>query len=207
MTRAIDTAFFDFGGVIVDSPFTTLDALIGKPGVLRTVNSANPNGNAWAQLERGQIDMDRFAVLFAAEAADLGYHGIDGRAVVDALVAMGASQAHARPAMLAAVQRCRDDGVRTVLVTNNVTSMRANAESSWVYEAFDHVIESCVLGVRKPDLDFYRLALDIADADPPRTVMLDDLGINLKPARALGMHTIKVVDPDVALAELHALLD
>ena len=207
MTRAVDAALFDFGGVIVDSPFTALDDAIGTPGVLRVVNSTDPDGNAWAQLERGQIDADRFAALFAAEAAELGHPDVDGRAVVDTLLALGATRAHARPAMLAAVQRCRDTGVRTVLVTNNVSSMRTNPASTWVYEAFDGVLESCVVGVRKPDPEFYRLALDTAGAEASRTVMLDDLGINLKPARALGMRTIKVVDPQAAVTELAALLD
>ena len=206
MTRLIDAALFDFGGVIVDSPFDALDAVVGAPGVLRAVNSVNPDTNAWAQLERGTLDRAGFGALFAAEAAALG-HDVDGGAVFDTLTAMGASPTHARPAMVAAVRRCRDLGVRTVLVTNNVRPMRSIEGAAWVYDAFDAVVESCVAGVRKPDPEFYPLVLAIAAAAPERTVMLDDLGINLKPARALGLHTIKVVDPDVALAELATLLD
>ena len=71
---------------------------------------------------------------------------------------------------------------------------------------FDVVIESSKVGVRKPDPRFYEIALDAVDVAPDDAVFLDDLGVNLKPARALGMTTIKVDDPAVALAELEAVV-
>jgi putative hydrolase of the HAD superfamily len=74
-----------------------------------------------------------------------------------------------------------------------------------VYSLFDAILESRVLGVRKPDPRFYELACEALDVEPHECVFLDDLGVNLKPARALGMHTIKVTDPEVALAELGEL--
>ncbi|MFM7068980.1 MAG: HAD-IA family hydrolase, partial [Actinomycetes bacterium] len=73
-------------------------------------------------------------------------------------------------------------------------------------ETVDVVVESSEVGVRKPDEAFYRLALDALGVDARRAVLLDDLGVNLKPARAMGMHTIKVVHPGAAIAELEALV-
>ena len=67
---------------------------------------------------------------------------------------------------------------------------------------FDHVIESSKLRIRKPDPRIYQIACDAMGVDPQNCVYLDDLGINLKPAKALGMRTIKVIDADKALEEL-----
>jgi putative hydrolase of the HAD superfamily len=74
-------------------------------------------------------------------------------------------------------------------------------------DVYDCVIESSKAGVRKPDPAAYRLVLDTMGLPAEAFVYLDDLGINLKPARALGMTTIKVIDPDEALAELSKVLD
>lgn len=67
------------------------------------------------------------------------------------------------------------------------------------------VIESRTAGVRKPDPRIYHLACEAVGVGPEEVVYLDDLGINLKPARAMGMHTIKVDDPSAALSELAAV--
>ena len=71
---------------------------------------------------------------------------------------------------------------------------------------FDLVLESSKVGVRKPEPGFYTLACERLGVEPAECVFLDDLGINLKPARQLGMTTIKVDDPAVALAELSTTL-
>jgi putative hydrolase of the HAD superfamily len=76
-----------------------------------------------------------------------------------------------------------------------------------VLDLFDHVIESSKVGARKPEPRFYERALRTLRVDPAQAVYLDDLGINLKPARAMGMTTIKVVDAPQALRELEAALD
>ncbi len=72
---------------------------------------------------------------------------------------------------------------------------------------FDFVIESSVVGFRKPDPRIYELACDRLGVQPEQAVFLDDLGINCKPARAMGMSTIKVVSEQQALDDLSALLD
>ena len=94
----------------------------------------------------------------------------------------------------------------TALLTNNVVGMDPSGAIADVVAHFDVVIESSVVGVRKPDPAFYELACERLSIEPGDAVFLDDLGINLKPAKALGMTTIKVGDPAVALAELEAIL-
>jgi putative hydrolase of the HAD superfamily len=191
---------FDFGGVISSSPFEAfahLEAARGlPPDFIRTVNATNPDTNAWAQLERAEVDLETFSKLWSEEARALG-HELDGRLVLERLAG------EIRPQMVAAIRQCRTR-YKTACLTNNFT--RAEAELSdevaAVYRLFDAILESRVLGVRKPDPRFYELACEALEVQPGECVFLDDLGVNLKPARALGMRTIKVTDPAVALAEL-----
>lgn len=204
----IRAALFDFGGVILSSPFEAFaryEAEHGLPeGFLRGVNTTNPDANAWARLERNEVDLDEFRALFEDEARALGGE-VDARAVI------GLLRGELRPAMVEAVRRCHDR-LKTGLLTNNVITMRADAMSgssdphASVLGLFDVIVESSRAGVRKPDVAFYELACRELGIDPSEAVFLDDLGINLKPARALGMTTIKVDDPAVALAELEQVV-
>jgi len=196
---------FDFGGVISSSPFEAfahLEAERGLPaGFIRTVNATNPHDNAWARLERSEIALDTFGELWAEEANALG-HDLDGRLVLERLAG------EIRPRMVAAIEHCRAHGYKTACLTNNFLSEEraVSRDVARVYELFDAVLESRVLGVRKPDPRFYELACEALAVRPEESVFLDDLGVNLKPARALGMQTIKVMDPDKALDELGSML-
>ncbi len=205
----VEAVLFDFGGVIVDSPFgafAEIERDAGLPeGFLRAVNSRDPDANAWARFERGEVTLDEFCALFEAEAAALGSR-VDARAVIDRVVGIPSGREHARPEIVAAAQACRERGVRIGVITNNVRPMSDAPDTAWVAELFDAVVESCLVGVRKPEPAIYELACAALDSAPERTAMLDDLGINLKPAQALGMHTIKVVDPAQAAADLLALV-
>ena len=196
---------FDFGGVISSSPFEAfahLEAERGLPaGFIRTVNATNPHDNAWARLERSEIALDTFGELWAEEANALG-HDLDGRLVLERLAG------EIRPRMVSAIERCRKSGYKTACLTNNFLSdeRAVSRDVARVYELFDAVLESRTLGVRKPDPRFYELACEALAVRPEESVFLDDLGVNLKPARALGMQTIKVMDPDKALDELGSML-
>ena len=197
---AIRAVMFDFGGVISSSPFESFarfEVERGLPdGFVRKVNSTNPADNAWAKLERAEVDVETFGELWSAEAAALG-HAVDGRLVLERLAG------EIRPEMVEAVRIC-GTALKTACLTNNFVRAEAtlSEEAASVYALFDTVLESRVLGVRKPDPKFYELACEALDVRPSEAVFLDDLGVNLKPARALGMHTIKVDDPGEALAEL-----
>jgi putative hydrolase of the HAD superfamily len=201
---AIRAVMFDFGGVISASPFEAFARLEAEhglpPGFIRTVNATNPRDNAWARLERGELGVDAFGPRWATEARALG-HEFDGRLVLDRL------GGDIRPQMVAAIKSCRTT-YKTACLTNNFTLAESTVseEVAAVFALFDAVLESRVLGVRKPDPRFYELACETIGVQPEESVFLDDLGVNLKSARALGMHTIKVIDPDQALAELEGVL-
>jgi len=200
----VRAVLWDFGGVILSSPFeafASYERQEGLPeGFLRQLNATNPDSNAWARLERSDVDLAGFAELYEAEAAAAG-HRIDAGAVLALL------SGELRPAMVQALRRIRGEGLVQACLTNNVAGMEAaRPELAEVMDIFDAVLESSKLGVRKPDPRFYDLALEAVDVTPTEAVFLDDLGINLKPARVLGITTIKVVDPDDALAELEEVL-
>ncbi|MCF4166185.1 HAD-IA family hydrolase [Zavarzinia compransoris] len=204
---AFDAVFFDFGGVILTSPFeafNVLEAARGLPAdTIRRINATDPDSNAWARFERSEIDLDGFDAAFAAEAAALGIE-LRGRDVV--AVIHGAL----RPEMVEALRRVKRH-YRTACLTNNVNDAGAGAayetEIGAVMAEFEAVIESRRVGVRKPDPRFYAMACEIMAVDPARVVYLDDLGVNLKPAKAMGMHTIKVTAAVQALSDLEAILD
>jgi putative hydrolase of the HAD superfamily len=196
----IRSVMFDFGGVITSSPFEAFaryERETGLPdGFIRLVNSTDPDTNAWSHLERGHLDVAGFAAAFEEEARLLG-HRVDGRRV------LGMLSGDIRPAMVGAVRRCTEH-FATACVTNNfaMEDVGTPPEVLAIFELFDVVVESRVVGIRKPEPRFYELACELVGVSPDEVVYLDDLGINLKPARAMGMHTIKVTDPDTALGEL-----
>lgn len=203
-----DAVFFDFGGVILSSPFEAFavyEQRVGlPPDAVRTINATNPDDNAWARFERSEIDVAEFVATFEREALELGFElsGADVLACLDGEL---------RPEMVDVVRRCSAD-YTTALLTNNVVTMDAanlGANSAGhhafgdVLSVFDVIVESSVVGRRKPQPEFYELACELADVEPSRVVFLDDLGINLKPARAMGMTTIKVgTDFGAAIVEL-----
>jgi putative hydrolase of the HAD superfamily len=203
----INAVLWDFGGVILTSPFEAFAAYEREAelpeGFIRRVNVTNPDDNAWARLERGELDQEGFAAQFEEEARWLGWH-VSGHRVLDLLAG------EVRPEMVTALIRCRTAGLRTACLTNNFVAWdeRADprADVAEVMALFDVVVESSRVGVRKPEPRFYELACELIGVEPEACVFLDDLGINLKPARAMGMTTIKVSDPAVALAELESVL-
>lgn len=205
-STSIRAVFWDFGGVILSSPFDAFNDYERSRGLpidfIRTVNATNPDTNVWARIERREVDADTFDGLFADESATLG-HRIPGSDVLAML------SGTVRPAMVRALERVNAAGYITACLTNNVRHpdpRSSRPEVDAVMELFDHVVESSELGCRKPEPRFYELACEIASVSPNECVFLDDLGINLKPARAMGMSTIKVVGPDQAIDDLEAVL-
>lgn len=203
---------WDFGGVITSSPFAAFarfEAAHGLPhGFIRRVNATDPDGNAWARLERSEIDSAAFDALFAAESRALG-HEVRGAAVLALLAG------DIRPRMVAALDRCREAGLRLGCITNNARVGEGHgmagepgraAEMAAVLARFDHVIESSKAGVRKPDPRIYTMMLERLGLPAAACIYLDDLGINCKPAAGLGMTAIKMTDEAQALGELGRLL-
>jgi len=202
----IEAVLFDFGGVVLSSPFEAFslyEAEAGVPdGLLRTLNSTNPDTNAWAQLERSEVTIEEFCALYEAEAAVAG-HTIEGSRVLEALAG------ELRPEMVEAVRRCAAQ-LKTACLTNNFVTTPGHVDRELqmaeVMALFHVVVESSKIGVRKPDPRFYEMACELLDVKPEACVFLDDLGINLKPAKAMGMTTIKVLNAPQALTDLEAVV-
>lgn len=208
MIRAV---LWDFGGVILSSPFDAFNRFETERNlprdIIRQINTRNPDTNAWARFERSEINAAEFDTAFAEEALAAGFT-VRGGDILPLL------SGEIRPEMVEALRRCAAK-FKTACLTNNVlsghgTGMAATPERATaiaeVMSLFDCVLESSRLGVRKPDPRFYRMACDELGILPEEAVYLDDLGINLKPAKAMGMRTIKVIDPAVALGELEAVV-
>ena len=210
MIRAV---FWDFGGVITTSPFDSFNIYEESQNLpkdlIRTINSTNPDNNAWAKLERSEIDQEEFDSLFEAESQQFG-HSVPGKQVLALL------KGQIRPEMVKALSEIKDKLIQGCL-TNNIQSDEDqeletdNAAISGTHQEimglFDFVFESSKENVRKPDPKFYQLACNRGKVNPNEVIFLDDLGINLKPAKALGMKTIKVVRAEDALQDLQNLLD
>jgi putative hydrolase of the HAD superfamily len=196
---------FDLGGVVFGSPFEHFDEyerITGLPdGCVRGVIARSSVDGAWAALERGELTMPEFFAALEAEARSEG-HTIDAAEIM-AMVGRGIG---ARPEMLAAIERVREHGLKTAALTNNWPSENGSPPGLRSLEVFDVVVESAVEGMRKPDPRIYELTLERLAVDATDAVFLDDIGMNLKPARAMGLTTIKVDSPAQALTDLEAVL-
>ncbi|MGA8897983.1 HAD-IA family hydrolase [Bradyrhizobium sp.] len=202
----LDAVIWDFGGVLTSSPFEAFARFETERGlptdIIRRTNAANHLENAWAKFERAEVDIETFDGLFAAESRALGAE-VSGKDVLPLL------SGDLRPEMVEALRRIKSK-FKTGCITNNLpanASGSAGGRTLYVAEVmvlFDHVIESAKIGLRKPDPKIYQMMVDALAVDPKRCVYLDDLGVNLKPARDMGMTTIKVVSTKQALAELEA---
>jgi putative hydrolase of the HAD superfamily len=206
----MEAVIWDFGGVFTTSPFEAFARYERERGLpenlIRQINAANHLDNAWARFERAETDLDSFDKEFANEARALG-HDVPGRDIIALLAG------EVRPEMVEALSRIRAAGLKTGCITNNVPSMQVSGQAAGagnannLYKAeimalFDHLIESSKVGLRKPDPKIYQLMCEELGVAPKACVYLDDLGVNLKPARAMGMTTIKVTGGPQAIAAL-----
>jgi len=200
----LEAVIFDFGGVFTTSPFDAFARYEQEKGlpvdIIRRTNATNHHDNAWAKFERAELDLEAFDELFATESRVLGAE-VRGRDVLPLL------SGDPRPEMLEALRRVKTR-FKTGCITNNLPANAIGSKGGRsIYGAevmvlFDHIIESAKIGLRKPDPRIYQMMTEALGVDPKHCVYLDDLGVNLKPARAMGMTTIKVVDGAQAIAEL-----
>jgi putative hydrolase of the HAD superfamily len=206
---AVEAVIWDFGGVFTSSPFEAFNRYEAERGlphdIVRRINTVNPDTNAWARLERSELSAEEFDRVFDEEARALG-HSIPGR---DILAILSGSL---RPKVVAAFKACKAR-FKVGCITNNaptgkgpsMTADEAKARQiAEVFALFDHVIESSKAGVRKPDPRIYAMMCEALGVEPKTCVYLDDLGINLKPAREMGMATIKATSEAQLLADLSA---
>jgi putative hydrolase of the HAD superfamily len=206
---AIEAVIWDFGGVFTTSPFEAFRRFEAQRGLpqdfIRRVNAADPDANAWALFERNEIDAAAFDAMFLEEATRLG-HPLRGAEVLPLL------SGDVRPRVVAALKACKAR-FKVGCITNNVvtghgTGMAGSAEKAEaiadIFAQFEAVLESSKAGVRKPDPRIYQMMCELLTVAPEDCVYLDDLGVNCKPAAALGMTAIKVTTEDQALEDLAA---
>jgi putative hydrolase of the HAD superfamily len=200
MIRAV---LWDFGGVILTSPFEAFARYESErglpPGFIRSVNANDPDDNAWAHLERNDIGPADFDTRFALESEALG-HRIAGADV------LGLLSGDVRQEMVFALDAVKAAGYATACLTNNVVGGDPRGDVADVMARFDQIVESSKVGVRKPEVRFYEIACGLLAVEPSECVFLDDLGINLKPAAAMGMTTIKVLSAEQAITDLEDVL-
>jgi len=208
---SIKAILWDFGGVMTTSPFEAFNRFEAEHGLprdfIRTLNARDPDDNAWARFESSRISLEEFDLAFEEESRAAG-HALAGRSV---LALLGGD---VRPRMVEVLRRCRNH-YQVVCLTNNMntghgpgiwgTPERCAAVDA-AMSLFHGVIESSKIGMRKPDPEIYRYACMRMQVAPTEVLYLDDLGVNLKPARALGMQTIKVVSEAQAIADLSLAL-
>ena len=207
MSEPIKAVLWDFGGVITSSPFEAFNKFEIEKQIpvdfIRQINAENHETNAWAKLESSQINLDEFDGLFRSETSAKGYE-ISGKDVINLL------SGEIRPDMVSVLKKIKKNFI-VGCITNNVNagqgpgmahSKRKHDDIEEVMSNFEFIIESSKVGVRKPDPKIYELACQRASVSPADCLYLDDLGVNLKPAKAMGMRTIKVLSPEQAIKEL-----
>ena len=202
----VEAVIWDFGGVLTTSPFEAFaryETEHGLPAdIIRRTNAANHLENAWAKFERAEVDIEAFDELFATESKALGAE-VRGKDVLPLL------SGELRPEMVEALRRVKAR-FKTGCITNNLPANAIGSRSgrslyvAEVMELFDHVIESAKTGLRKPDPRIYQMMTETLAVDPRHCIYLDDLGVNLKPARDMGMTTIKVLNAEQAIKALEA---
>ncbi|MEC7787580.1 MAG: HAD-IA family hydrolase [Pseudomonadota bacterium] len=203
--------FWDFGGVITSSPFEAFNKFEKEnklpENFLRKVNSTNPENNAWALLEQSKINQEEFNKLFFQESSQLG-HGVAGLKVLNLL------EGDLRMGMVNVIRKLNKLGFTQACLTNNFIPSDENQpdmidldKKTEVFDLFDFVFESKEIGLRKPDQAFYDHVIKEVNISPNKIIFLDDLGINLKPAKAMGITTIKVISESQAKKDLGEILN
>lgn len=210
-SRAFDAVLFDFGGVLIGSPFTALESLateLNLPVPFEVFMDLvfgpyhEDTDHPWHRMERGELVFADYFTYLAGEAA---HHGID-------LDLATFASAFAEPVvhhhMVDLVQELRAAGFRLAMVTNNIAEGRRQWERIVPPGAFDVIIDSSEVGMRKPDERIYHLALDrLGGVAPERAIFLDDAPGNIEGARRAGLEAVLVTaDTGAAEAELRALV-
>ncbi len=193
----------DFGGVLTTNVFASFARFCEDEGlpperVAHAFRNEPEPRQLLFDLELGRLPAEEFAPRFAA-AIGLPPERADG--VVDRLFA----HADADEAMLGAVAAAKRAGVRTGLISNSWGEALKYDRDAFP-DLFDSWVISHEVGLRKPDPDIYALAVERLGLPAEECVFVDDLGGNLKPAKAIGMATVKHVDAAETIAQLEELL-
>lgn len=189
----------DWGGVLTNSPFDSFRAFceaegLGPEEVTQRFRSDPSSRELLIGLETGTLPEEEFEARFAPLL------GVEAPGLIDRLFA-GATPDEA---MLGAVRRAHEAGIRTGLISNSWGTRRYDRAA--LAELFDGIVISGEVGMRKPTPDIYTLGAREIGLEPSQCVFVDDLGFNLKPAAELGMATVHHVNAAETIAELERLL-
>ncbi len=195
---ALKAVIFDFGGVFTTSPITNFGLYEAQHGLpkrfISEVIRSNLASGAFSRFERAEMTPEEFDEAFAAETRAAG-HEVRGSAL------RGMMKLEFRPPMITAHKRIVEAGLKTGCITNN---MPKSGAKDWARDAteqdlaaeimgrFEHVIESSKAGVSKPEPRIYEMMLEALAIKATEAIYVDDLGVNLKPAVAMGMDVVKV---------------
>ena len=210
--KPIETVLFDFGGVFTVSPFSAFDEigqkLGAKPGQIREImfGSYHEDGDhPWHRVERGEISLESCR----QEILDIARQQHDIQLDIYEIFAAMPRDGGIRNVLVDRVSSLKQQGFRRAIITNNVKEFSDGWRSLLpVDELFELVVDSCEVGLRKPDPAIFELTLErMGISDPATTVFLDDFAGNIEAAKALGMRTVHVgEDIEQAIAELDRLL-
>ena len=207
----IKTIIFDFGGVITNSPIEAFKLLEEKhgydKGIITNINMNNPDNNAWAKSERGEIDINTFLEEFEKEALSIGQK-INAKEILQQLYGSLRKNMINKIKLLSNSKKYKLICLTNVLKGVDIFTPKERVEAvKNVMSYFDIIYESYKLNMRKPEARIYQYILKELNIEPQETVFLDDLGMNLKSARQLGINTIKVIEPNEAIYELDQILE
>ena len=209
MTGAVvDAVFLDYGGVMTTPTADSIAAWLAADGIdpqsfSRTLKAwlsrDAPAGTPVHRLETGELSAEAFGELLAAELVTR-----DGRPVVaDGILGRLFAGMRVEEAMFDLVADLRELDVRVGLLSNSWGNTYPRER---IAEAFDHVVISGEVGLRKPQAEIYRLALQGLAAAPERAVFVDDAEPNLVGARRVGLRALLHTSPADTRAALAALV-
>lgn len=199
MTEARTGLLIDWGGVLTSNLFASFHAYCLSAGIDPEALAGRFRADGEFRelliaLEKGELDEAAFEPRFAALL------GVEPAGLIDGLFAgVGPDEA-----MIAAVRRAREGGIRTALVSNSWGVHRYPQELFG--ELFDGVVISGEEGIRKPSRRMYELGAQRAGVPVAECVFVDDLPFNLTPAAELGMATVHHTGAETTIPELERLL-
>jgi epoxide hydrolase-like predicted phosphatase len=158
----------------------------------------------WHRLERGEIDFmaARESIMEMARAEGMEADPLE------LFTRMGREGGGMRQEVIALASDLKTRGFQTAIVTNNAREFRESWTKSVPIDEICHVIiDSSEIGIRKPDLRIFEIALEkLGVADPSRALFVDDFEANIRAAEALGMRGVLMSDDySPALAEIEVL--
>ena len=200
--NAIKIILWDYGGVLTESPIKNFRKFENDNNyslnTIVKINSDNKYNNAWAQLEKDKISIEKFSKLFREEAKQFGVQNINTDKLFECLnVKLNIKMVE----LLENVSKFYS----CVCLTNNFKKM-SSSDFENIKHNFSLIIESCKIGLRKPEKQIYKYVLEVLKVNAKEILFIDDLGINLKPARELGFHTYKFTDSDKTISYIKNML-